>query len=80
MSQNKAQIEILKVRDEEIYKYRVEHPAESFKTIQAKGIFKDIKGRPISAQRIYGIYKKYEAVHKLPLTTLDMGDYNNVKV
>ena len=78
--QNRAQKVILDARNEEVYKYITENPAESFKTIQAKGIFKDIKGRPISAQRIYGIYKKYEAVHKLPLTTLDMGDYNNVKV
>ena len=69
MSQNKAQKVMIDARDQEVVKYRNEHPAESYKTIESKGIFKDLKGRVISAQRIHMICKKYEPVENSPLAT-----------
>jgi len=74
--QNKAQKVMLDARDQEIYKYREEHPAESFKTIADKKMFHDLKGNPITAQRLHMVFARLdkEVVHKPPMDNVLSGD------
>ncbi len=58
--QNRAQKEMLDARDREIYKYRSEHPAESFQTIAGKKLFHDLKGNPITAQRLHMVFVRLD--------------------
>ena len=74
--QNKAQKVMLDARDQEIYKYRQEHPAESFKTIAGKKLFHDLKGNPITAQRLHMVFVRLdkEGVDKTGFDTTLSGD------
>ena len=79
--QNRAQKQMLDARDQEIYKYRQEHPAESFMTIAGKKMFHDLKGNPITAQRLHMVFVRLDkGVDKQVLPRFDNGEYNIVKV